>query len=319
MNDASSLTLEERRRLAKSIGTRVAGSTGGDLRVTGTGCARCSDRKAITIPCPDCADDDTDGDGDADLGGNDRQYRQRKAEGLGGIERRTFEMARLEVRQAAGGASDMTLEGWAATTGQWYEVFPFEEMIAGGAFKRTLGEDPDVSLLISHSGLPLARTRARTLDLSEDSRGLHVVARLDPHDETSVAVARKLSRGDLDGQMSFGFTATGQSWNEDYTRRTIQAVSLHRGDVSIVVQGANPFTTSTISTGQAGELVGAGSRAAVSTLTRGNREKERVAVLRAGPIARPARAMTAAELAAQQIRTRSAYERKRIAQLRKGA
>jgi HK97 family phage prohead protease len=319
MNDASShLTLEERRRLAQSMGTRVAGSTGGDLRVAGTGCARCGDRKVVTIPCPVCGDD-TDTDGDDDVGGDGRQYRQRKAEGLGGIERRTFSLAKLEVREAAGGSSDMTLEGWAATTGMWYEVAPFEEMIVPGAFKRTLGENPDVSLLVGHSGLPLARSRAGTLDLSEDGRGLRVVARLDPHDDTSAMVARKLSRGDLDGQMSFAFQATGQSWNEDFTRRTIQQVSLHRGDVSIVVQGANPFTTSTISTGQAGELVGAGSRAAVSTLTRGNREKERVAVLRAGPIARPARAMPAAELAAQQIRTRSAYERDRIAQLRKGA
>jgi HK97 family phage prohead protease len=315
MNDASShLTLEERRRLAQSIGTRVAGSTGGDLRVAGTGCVRCSDRKVVTIPCPVCGDD-TDTDGDDDVGGDGRQYRQRKAEGLGGIERRTFALARLEVRQAAGGP--MTLEGYAAVTGRWYEVYPFEEMIVPGAFKRTLGEDPDVSLLVGHSGLPLARTRARTLDLSEDDHGLRVVARLDPSDETSAMVARKLGRGDLDGQMSFSFTATDQSWDADYVKRTIRGVSLNRGDVSLVVQGANPFTTSTISTGQAGELVGAGSRAAVSTLPRVSREKERVAVLRAGPIARPARALTAGELAVQQLRARSAYERLRLERLRK--
>jgi hypothetical protein len=35
---------------------------------------------------------------------------------------------------------------------------------------------------------------------------------------------------------------TGQSWSDDYSERNIEAVNLHRGDVSIVSFGANPAT-----------------------------------------------------------------------------
>ena len=42
--------------------------------------------------------------------------------------------------------------------------------------------------------------------------------------------------------MSFGFRVTGQKWSDDYSDRYISAVNLHRGDVSIVSYGANPFT-----------------------------------------------------------------------------
>jgi uncharacterized protein len=126
----------------------------------------------------------------------------------------------------------------------------YVETIKSGAFKKTLGEHPDVVLDINHgtagSGLPIARTSAGTLRLAEDGHGLAVDAYLDPEDPDVALVARKMSRGDLDGQMSFAFTAVKQLWSDDYTQRTISEASLRGGDVSIVVTAANPATTSSI-------------------------------------------------------------------------
>jgi len=64
----------------------------------------------------------------------------------------------------------VTVEGYAAVFdedtvigGQWME------RIAPGAFTNALGRD-DVTFLINHEGLPLARTRSGTLELFEDQR-----------------------------------------------------------------------------------------------------------------------------------------------------
>ena len=54
-----------------------------------------------------------------------------------------------------------------------------------------------------------------------------------------------MRRGDL-SEMSIGFRATGQSWNEDRTERTISEISLHRGDVSVVASAASPTSTASL-------------------------------------------------------------------------
>jgi uncharacterized protein len=168
------------------------------------------------------------------------------------IERRSATMEQVLVR--AEGSGDLTLSGVASRTGVWYEVGWYREMIQPGAFKRQLGQTPgpDVALLLQHgdagSGLPMARTTANTLDLFEDERGLGFVANLDPQDPDTQLLARKLERGDMDGQMSFAFTcpAGGDSWNEDFTERIISQCSIHRGDISAVVNAASPTTYSAI-------------------------------------------------------------------------
>ena len=52
----------------------------------------------------------------------------------------------------------------------------------------------------------------------------------------------KIRAGLLD-QMSFAFRVTKQNWNETAASRTIQAVDLDRGDVSVVNYGASPTTS----------------------------------------------------------------------------
>lgn len=141
----------------------------------------------------------------------------------------------------------LTLQGYASTFNQPYDMGWYDETVAPGAFARTLGRKPDVRLLINHDDLPLARTASGTLELSEDTQGLLVRATLDRSDPDVARIAPKLRRGDLN-QMSFGFridSSEGQEWGdvEGRRKRTLRSLNLHDGDVSVVTFPANPTTT----------------------------------------------------------------------------
>jgi HK97 family phage prohead protease len=146
----------------------------------------------------------------------------------------------------------LRLTGYSSRTGVGYQVGDFTESIERGAFRRTLAANADVQLLVNHSGVPLARTKSSTMQLSEDEHGLLVEATLDPESPDVQSVARALARGDLD-EMSFAFrvgdTPDAQSLNDDYTQRTIRDCDIHLGDLSIVNHGANPATSVGISSG----------------------------------------------------------------------
>lgn len=139
-----------------------------------------------------------------------------------------------EIRADADG---IKVEGYAAVFGQETDIGGmFREVIERGAFKDAVGRD-DVVFLINHDGLPLARTRSGTLNLSEDDHGLKIETTLDPDDPDVKSIAGKMKRGDLD-KMSFAFFPEVQEWDEegDTPLRTIKKASLH--DVSIVTSPA---------------------------------------------------------------------------------
>lgn len=148
----------------------------------------------------------------------------------------------------------LTLTGYASTF-EPYEMYGgpsngmgWIERIDPAAYERTLKESPDLHLLINHEGMPLARTKSGTLDLSVDDRGLRVVARLDRSDPDVQRLEPKMRRGDMD-EMSFAFRVKSQEWDstpefkdDPQALRTITELSLHKGDVSVVNFGANPTT-----------------------------------------------------------------------------
>ena len=170
---------------------------------------------------------------------------------------RHYGISDIEVREE-GDAGTVTFSGYASVFNHDYEVYDafgrFTERLAPGAFTRTLTEDPDVMLLINHQGLPLARTKSGTLQLSQDSVGLRVSAQLDANDPDVRSILPKMRRGDVD-EMSFAFRVNDQVWSEDYTDRTITEVNLARGDVSIVSFGANPATVAALRAALADEDV----------------------------------------------------------------
>lgn len=155
------------------------------------------------------------------------------------IERRTYIVQDVEARQSEDGV--MRLSGYAAVFNDASVPLPFKERIAPGAFRKTLSEAPDVRLLINHEGLPLARTKNGTLNLTEDDRGLRFDAELADTQEAR-DIYTLVQRGDVD-QMSFAFRVIRQNWSKDKSERTLTEVSLADGDVSVVTYPAYPTTS----------------------------------------------------------------------------
>jgi len=111
----------------------------------------------------------------------------------------------FEVRAEDDGVA--VVEGYASVFNEDTNIGgQFLERIAPGAFTDAVTRD-DVVFLINHEGLPLARTRSGTLELSEDERGLKMRASLDMTDPDVRAIVPKMRRGDLD-KMSFAFVPT---------------------------------------------------------------------------------------------------------------
>lgn len=86
-----------------------------------------------------------------------------------------------------------------------YEIAPgMSESIRAGAFSRTL-QGSDVRALTNHdTTLVLGRTKAGTLSLHEDERGLWGDITINPNDGDAVNLYERVKRGDVD-QCSFGF------------------------------------------------------------------------------------------------------------------
>ena len=165
-----------------------------------------------------------------------------KGEALSKIETRTIPIE-FEVREETDG---MTFEGYAAVFNTPSEPLPFIERIAPGAFKRSLDARNDIKLLWNHdSGTVLGSTRAGTMKLYEDDRGLRVNATF-PNTSAGRDAAELLRRGDVDS-MSFGFSVPsgGDEWSSDGAERTLKSVRLH--EVSIVAFPAYSSTAGTTS------------------------------------------------------------------------
>jgi hypothetical protein len=163
-----------------------------------------------------------------------------KGEALSKIETRVTPI-QFEVREDG---DYMTFEGYAAVFNSPSEPLPFIERIAPGAFKRSIEARNDIKLLWNHdTGTVLGSTRAGTLKIYEDTRGLKVTAQL-PNTTAGRDASELLRRGDVDS-MSFGFSvpAGGDEWSADGSERTLRSVRLH--EVSIVAFPAYSSTAGT--------------------------------------------------------------------------
>jgi HK97 family phage prohead protease len=157
--------------------------------------------------------------------------------------------AQFEMRDDATTGAPV-FEGYASVFDTPYDLGPFWEQVDQRAFNRTLGQNPDVRLLVDHQGQPLARTKSGTLQLHADTRGLHAKATLDPTDPDVQRLLPKMRRGDLD-QMSFSFRvagADGDTWDygSNRTLRTLKELSLADQDVSIVTYPASATTVASL-------------------------------------------------------------------------
>lgn len=151
----------------------------------------------------------------------------------------------LRSTQDGAGGEVLNFSGYASVTESPYEMEDwlgsFSENIRSGAFAKTLAESADVPFKLNHDGMTLARTKSGTMQLSEDSTGLHVDAQFDPRNSAVRDIQSAMERGDMD-EMSFGFRVMRQDWSPDFMQRDILEVNLNKGDVSLVNYGANPAT-----------------------------------------------------------------------------
>ena len=128
---------------------------------------------------------------------------------------------------------EMIIEGYFAVYNTETELWPgaFEE-IAPGAFDNTLSND--IRALINHdTSLVLGRTKAGTLELKTDSRGLWGRIKINPNDTDAVNLYERVKRGDVD-QCSFGFNILEEitDWRDDGTVKwTITKIDLHEVSV----------------------------------------------------------------------------------------
>lgn len=145
-----------------------------------------------------------------------------------GIERRQG-LTDFEVRQEGDG---MTLRGYVAVFNSPSQPLPFTETIEPGAFRDSLNSRNDIKLLWNHdTGTVLGSTRAGTLQLSEDDKGLLAVASL-PDTNAGRDAAVLIKRGDVTG-FSFGFRvpAGGDTWPTANTR-VLKRVNIHEASLT---------------------------------------------------------------------------------------
>lgn len=118
--------------------------------------------------------------------------------------------AKIETRKAENGA--MFIDGVIPYNSRSEEMWGFVEVIAPGAFKRTLNNGTDVFAFWAHDDSKILGSRkAGTLVFADEADGLHFSVELR---DTAVAedYFETVARGDCNG-VSFGFFAELEEWD----------------------------------------------------------------------------------------------------------
>lgn len=153
------------------------------------------------------------------------------------VERRVSGAIELRAEPEASG-KPKRLVGYAALFNvQSEDLGGFREVLLPGAFDRALSESHDVRALLNHdSNIILGRTKAGTLRLSVDEKGLQ--AEIDiPETQAGRDTLTSVERGDL-SQMSFAFWVKTDDWRmqDGFAIREVSDLDLL--DVSVVAYPA---------------------------------------------------------------------------------
>lgn len=115
--------------------------------------------------------------------------------------------SKLETRDDG---NSKAIEGFFAVYNSDYQIAPgMSESIAPGAFRNSLAGD--IRALVNHdTTLVLGRTKAGTLVLRDEERGLWGHVEINPNDSSAMDLYARVQRGDVD-QCSFGFEIRSQN------------------------------------------------------------------------------------------------------------
>lgn len=137
---------------------------------------------------------------------------------------------KFETREES---EDIYVSGYFAVFNSDYEIWPgATESVAETAFDGALSDD--IRCLIDHeTRLVLGRTKANTLTLKVDSRGLWGEVRINRNDMDAMNLYERVRRGDVD-QCSFGFDILDEEFEDRGAdvHWTIKKVKLY--EVSVV-------------------------------------------------------------------------------------
>jgi HK97 family phage prohead protease len=158
------------------------------------------------------------------------------------LTRSCFELTDIETR--ADDAGKTTIAGYAArfeslsvSFGGW-----FKEKIRAGAFTESLKKNNVRALWNHNMDLVLGSTKAKTLRLKEDDKGLRFELDL-PDTQAGKDAAISIKRGDVDG-MSFGFRVLKQEWDEKDPKNVIRTlVDVDLREISPTAFPAYPATS----------------------------------------------------------------------------
>lgn len=148
---------------------------------------------------------------------------------------------------------DLYISGYFSVFNSPYELFPgATESIAETAFDGALSDD--IRCLVNHdTTLVLGRTKAGTLTLKIDSRGLWGEVKINPKDQDAMNLYERVKRGDVD-QCSFGFDILDEEFEDrgDTVHWTIKKVKLY--EVSVVTFPAYEETSVTARSKQLSDI-----------------------------------------------------------------
>lgn len=159
-------------------------------------------------------------------------------ENIDGAERRTLTET-VEFREEE---TDKFFEGHAFVYGAIADLGGFTEEIAKGAADDVLKDD--VRGLLNHGeDMVLGRTKAGTMQLVNDEKGLRYKIKYNPNDPDHVRAMEKVKRGDI-SQSSFAFRTKDDKWEVRNGKDHRTVVKLSRLiDVSMVTYPAYNNTT----------------------------------------------------------------------------
>lgn len=163
------------------------------------------------------------------------------------MERRTRQTrtidASFQTRDADG---EKRIEGYFATFTGHYDMGPgVVERVDPHAFDDCL--EDDIRCLIDHdTRLVLGRTKAGTLSLRVDEKGLWGSVLINPEDQDAMNLYARVQRGDV-SQCSFGFDILQErdEWNEETGEGTFTILAVKLYEVSCVTFPAYEDTSIT--------------------------------------------------------------------------
>lgn len=136
----------------------------------------------------------------------------------GTIEQRFLPAEEMRVIRSAD--EPPKVAGYVATFNKWSEdLGGFREQVRPGAFTKSIAKD-DIRSLFNHDpNYVIGRTKADTLTLEEDAKGLKFEA-VPPDTQWARDLMVSIDRGDISG-CSFSFRTIKDDWNENMTERAL--------------------------------------------------------------------------------------------------